>query len=149
MHIECPCGAVGIDTPCDAPLHVYFCHCRDCQKQSGSAFQIVAIFTPEPLRACLLDPESPAALQLTEWSRPADSGRTLESHNCKTCGMRVYSRIRLADGTYFPTVLVGGGLVRGLDCRTGAFHIYASSAVLPIPEGVEKYEFFPPRERII
>ncbi len=39
-------------------------------------------------------------------------------------------------------VSIKGGLLEGLDW-TGAIHIFCRSAVVPIPEGVEKWEAEP------
>jgi hypothetical protein len=41
-----------------------------------------------------------------------------------------------------PTVAVKGGLLEGLDW-SNAMHIYCRSAVVPIPEGVKRWEAEP------
>jgi hypothetical protein len=38
----CACGAVRY-TSKSAPLFVHCCHCRDCQRQTGSAFVLNAL----------------------------------------------------------------------------------------------------------
>jgi hypothetical protein len=35
----CFCGAVRYRMTCP-PMFVHCCHCRDCQKQTGSAFEV-------------------------------------------------------------------------------------------------------------
>jgi hypothetical protein len=38
----CSCGAVRYRLE-SAPMFVHCCHCRDCQRQTGSAFAINAL----------------------------------------------------------------------------------------------------------
>jgi hypothetical protein len=76
---SCLCGNVQISLSA-APLGVALCHCRDCQKQSGSAFSLVAIV---PLDA--LDVSGDTAV----WRTTADSGQTVERTFCRTCGSPV------------------------------------------------------------
>jgi hypothetical protein len=76
---SCLCGNVRI-TLSAAPVAVALCHCRDCQKQSGSAFSLVAIV---PLSA--LDVSGDTAV----WRTVADSGQTVERTFCRTCGSPV------------------------------------------------------------
>lgn len=66
----------------------------------------------------------------------------MDCYFCKNCGVRVFHRIRNPDGTERETISVKGGCVEGLDW-TGAKHIFARSAVFPIPEGAERYEAGP------
>ena len=42
LHGGCACGAVRYHLE-DAPMFVHCCHCRDCQRQTGSAFVINAL----------------------------------------------------------------------------------------------------------
>jgi hypothetical protein len=76
----CACGAVRYECSA-APLMTLNCHCRDCQRASGSAFAVV-LFVPK------------AALMLTKGilkyhrSR-ADSGNTMERGFCPACGSPV------------------------------------------------------------
>ncbi len=135
MDVACQCGAVNFKTPTPAPLSVYHCHCVDCQKQSASAFGTSAIFPAEGIFP--LSPELQDGLIL--WTRPSQEGRTVDCYFCKQCGVRILHRIRDADGTMRSSVSVKGGLVAGLDWQS-AKHIFARSAVVPIPSGAEVYE---------
>lgn len=47
-HLEggCDCGAVRYQMM-DAPMFVHCCHCRWCQRESGSAFALNAIIETE------------------------------------------------------------------------------------------------------
>jgi hypothetical protein len=139
MDVECQCGAVKLRTPIPKPLELYICHCTECRKQSSSAFGMSAVFPAAPLFPLSDDLKT----KLGQWSRPADSGRTVDCYFCKECGARVVHRIRGTDGVEWPTVTVKAGLVKGLDLRT-AKHIFTKSAVFPIPDGAECYEGEPP-----
>ncbi|MGF1593201.1 MAG: GFA family protein [Kiloniellaceae bacterium] len=81
----CLCGAQRYRIDWQAVLTVYCCHCRDCQRESSSAFAIslvlpAAAFTPlrgDPHRA----------------PRRADSGREIHSYFCGGCGTHLFARI--------------------------------------------------------
>jgi len=138
MEVRCQCGAVSFHTPTAAPLSIYHCHCTECQKQSSSAFGTSAIYPATGL--------FPLAPELREklgcWTRPSKEGRTMDCYFCKACGVRMFHRIREADGTERETVSIKGGAVQGLSFE-GAKHIYVESAVVPIPEGAERWETTP------
>ncbi|KAK4246827.1 Mss4-like protein [Corynascus novoguineensis] len=138
MEVICQCETVQFRTPAPAPLAVYHCHCTECRKQSSSAFGTSAIFPAAGLFPLPAD----LAAQLGVWTRPTDQGNTMDCYFCKACGSRVMHRIRNPDGTERETVSIKGGLVQGLDWK-GASHIYTRSAVVPIPEGVERWEAAP------
>ena len=62
----CACGAVRYRLT-SAPMFVHCCHCRDCQRQTGSAFVINALIETDRIALLSGDPE-PVAM-------PTDSGR--------------------------------------------------------------------------
>lgn len=79
----CQCGWVRYAIEPAAILRLYCCHCRDCQRQSGSAFGMSMIL---PRSAFHL-------LQGTfrQWEHRADSGRIKRAHFCPTCGNRLFN----------------------------------------------------------
>ena len=79
---QCFCGAVRyrLDAP---PLFVHCCHCRDCQRQSGSAFAINALIERD--RITLESGEPVAHAMKTESGRPHDIYR------CPDCGSALWS----------------------------------------------------------
>lgn len=79
----CACGAVRYRARPAVALTLYRCHCRDCQKQTSSAFGL-SMFLPEA--AFELTRGSPA-----KFARTADSGRVVDSFFCGDCGSRVYN----------------------------------------------------------
>ena len=81
----CQCGRVRYSILSE-PITLYICHCRDCQRQSGSAFGM-----------SLIIPESGFQLSsgtLKTFEIRADSGRTKTCAFCPDCGVRIYNATR-------------------------------------------------------
>ena len=79
---QCFCGAVRYSL--SAPIqNVYYCHCRDCQYLSCSAFQVLGIV---PRGALVLE-----AGELTAYRHPTEDGSELTRHFCATCGTPIYN----------------------------------------------------------
>jgi hypothetical protein len=138
MIVSCQCGAVHFETPSPAPLDVYHCHCLECRKQSASAFGTSAIFPARGLFPLPVD----LVAKLSCYTRPTDSGGTMDCYFCTQCGVRMFHRGRSPDGTERSTVSIKGGCVEGLDWSNGK-HIYTRSAVVPIPHGAEQWRESP------
>ncbi len=77
----CLCGAIRYRAPA-VPVSVVACHCRDCQKQAGSAFSIIAVFPRDAVRI-----EGTPALFLGL----GDSGGEVERNFCGACGSPLFS----------------------------------------------------------
>jgi hypothetical protein len=65
------------------PLFSGNCHCRDCQKATGSAY--VPAFAV-PMRAVKITGD------VKYYESPADSGNTFSRGFCPTCGSRVFGK---------------------------------------------------------
>ncbi|HEY1614730.1 MAG TPA: GFA family protein [Rhizomicrobium sp.] len=78
----CSCGAVRYRLE-SAPMFVNCCHCRDCQRQTGSAFVINALIETD--RIARLTGETEAV------TMPTDSGRPHHIHRCPACRIAVWS----------------------------------------------------------
>ena len=78
----CACGHVRYRLT-SAPMFVNCCHCRDCQRQTGSAFVINAVIETD--RIALLSGEPKPVAVPTESSRPHDIYR------CGVCHTAVWS----------------------------------------------------------
>jgi hypothetical protein len=78
----CACGAVRYLLR-SAPMFVHCCHCRDCQRQTGSAFVLNALIETD--RIALLAGE-PVAVAV-----PTDSGRPHEFYRCRSCQTALWS----------------------------------------------------------
>ena len=78
----CACGAVRYRLR-SAPMFVHCCHCRDCQRQTGSAFVLNAIIETNRIDILAGEPE-PVAV-------PTDSGRPHDIYRCPSCRVAVWS----------------------------------------------------------
>jgi hypothetical protein len=128
----CQCDAVRYAIA-EMPLRLYVCHCRECQKQSASAFGMSLIVR------C-------AAFAVTQgemrsWSRKADSGRTVACHFCAVCGSRLWHEREGID-----TISVKAGSLDGAMDFARAVHIWTSRKVpgLALPRDAEQYAEEPP-----
>lgn len=80
----CFCGAVRYRLE-RAAMFVHCCHCRDCQKQTGSAFAINALIE----RSCIaLAEESTEPIRVT---MKTDSGRPHDIYRCPECQTALWS----------------------------------------------------------
>jgi hypothetical protein len=78
----CACGALRYRLA-SGPMFVHCCHCRDCQRQTGSAFVLNALI--ETNRVEKLSGETRAV------AAPTDSGRPNHIHRCTSCGTAMWS----------------------------------------------------------
>src|SRR5258708_28463053 len=78
----CACGAVRYALA-SAPMFVHCCHCRDCQRQTGSAFVLNALI--ETSRVTVLRGDA------ARHDVSTDSGRPHGIYRCPTCGTAVWS----------------------------------------------------------
>jgi hypothetical protein len=78
----CACGALRYRME-SAPLFTHCCHCRDCQRQTGSAFVINALIETDRL--------TPLAGEPQPYTIPTDSGRPHDVYRCPACGTAVWS----------------------------------------------------------
>jgi hypothetical protein len=76
----CQCGKVRYEIRAE-PLTLYLCHCKECQKQSSSAFGM-SLTVPRDAVAIVQG-------QLKAWTRKADSGREVICWFCGDCGTRI------------------------------------------------------------
>ncbi|KAI0862241.1 Mss4-like protein [Xylaria cubensis] len=139
LTVRCQCGRVAFTTPTAAPLALWHCHCKECRKQSGSAFGTSAIFPADGMFPLSSEVES----KIKKYTRDTDKGDTMDCYFCTECGSRLFHRIVGKDGPR-PTVSIKGGCIEGLDW-SGGRHIYVRSAVMKIPDEWETYETVPPK----
>jgi hypothetical protein len=129
---RCQCGGAAYEIA-GAPVSVYVCHCLECRRQSSSAFGISVI-----VRAADF---SVVRGNLKRWTRPTDSGGTLDCTFCADCGSRLFHAVPGDD-----VVSVKGGLLDSPVDLTGAAHIWTSRklAGVAIPAGAPTYPGEPP-----
>ena len=78
----CACGAVRYRL-LSAPMFVHCCHCRDCQRQTGSAFVINALIETDRIALLSGSPEAVAV--------PTDSGQPHDIYRCPRCRTAMWS----------------------------------------------------------
>jgi len=85
----CQCGAVRYRVEGE-PVSVGICHCRECQRQTGSAFGMSFIVRKEAF--------SLLSGHLKTFTRTSDSGRPVVCAFCPECGTRIYHEARWLEG---------------------------------------------------
>lgn len=76
----CLCGAVRFKVH-GVPIRMAQCHCRDCQRASGTGHMSNAIFKTADVEV---------SGTTASYASTADSGNTLTRHFCPTCGGRLF-----------------------------------------------------------
>jgi hypothetical protein len=124
----CQCGSVRYEIT-GAPVSLYVCHCRECRKQSASAFGISLIVRRKDFR--LTQGET------TRWSRSTDSGRILHCQFCAACGSRL---VHEGAPTREAISVKGGSLDQTLDLGE-AIHIWTTRKLpgVLIPEHAAQF----------
>lgn len=79
---RCACGTVRYRLNAK-PMFVHCCHCRDCQRQTGSAFVINAIIETDRIELLAGAPEAARV--------PTDSGRPHDIYRCPACRTALWS----------------------------------------------------------
>jgi hypothetical protein len=106
---------------------LFVCHCRECRKQSASAFGMSLVVPGGRLRVTSGAPKF--------WSRDADSGLRIRSAFCPSCGSRLWD-----EPDPDTLVIKAGSLDEPVDISTAA-HIWTRRA-LPgtiIPADTRQY----------
>jgi len=127
----CSCGAVRYRLK-TAPMFVHCCHCKDCQRQTGSAFVLNAIIETDRIEILSGVPE-PTLM-------PTDSGRPHDIYRCPKCRIAVWSDYGRRPALRF--VRVGS-----LDDPTALkpdVHIFTRSKLpwVQLPPGVPAFEIY-------
>ena len=131
----CQCGAARYEIAA-TPLALYVCHCRECRKQSASAFGISAVVPAADFRL--------VQGTVNSWTRDTDSGRRLRCVFCARCGSRLWHEGEPKGATIS---VKGGSLDDALDLAT-ATHIWTSRKLpgVVIPPDRPLFSEEPPRD---
>jgi hypothetical protein len=78
----CLCGGLRFAVA-KAPLGVTVCHCRFCQRATGSAYMVEPVFAREDV---VMTRGEPATFAL----RSEGSGKTVRVHFCAGCGTKLF-----------------------------------------------------------
>lgn len=84
----CLCGAVRFKVS-GAPIRMAQCHCRDCQRASGTGHMSNAIFPADNVTV---------TGRTASYDSTADSGNVLTRHFCPTCGGRLFLYVNARPG---------------------------------------------------
>ena len=128
----CACGAVRYSLT-TAPLIVHACHCRDCQRITGSAFVINLWIEAKFVEAGATAPKS---FRLAGGSR-----KPHEVFFCEACGTYLWSRYHGAPGDF---LFVRAGTLDRPEAVRPDVHIFTRSKLpwLELPQDVPAFKSF-------
>lgn len=109
----CLCGQVRYSVDGDVAMQVN-CHCKNCQRQSGSAFSTI-IGVPQD--ALTIEGE------LKTYDDQGESGEAVLRDFCPNCGSPLFSRVAVAPGLVFIKV----GTLDDTSSFTPAMHLWTKS----------------------
>jgi hypothetical protein len=123
----CLCGKVRYSANVE-PAFIGVCHCRDCQKFTGSAFATVVAV-----------PKDSLSIQgrLTTYSKPGDTGQALERRFCPECGSGIVDEAAVMPGV----VMINVGTLDDSSWVKPAMQIYCDSAQSWVHLGGEMQRF--------
>jgi len=126
----CSCGAVRYRL-LSSPLFVHCCHCRSCQRQTGSAFVINLLIETDRVEILAGEPR-PVDV-------PRDDGSTQRIFRCPSCQVAVFSQYGRPEVHF-----VRGGTLDDPSAVTPDVHIFTRSKLgwVTLPESVPAFEVF-------
>lgn len=128
----CACGALRYDVAGE-PRLMAACHCKACQRRTGSAHGVGCFFKADDVQVVSGD--------YATYRRTADSGRVVTFRFCPECGTTVmWKGDAMPDG-----VAVAGGTFDETDWIRPARHVWTSQAQAwyAFPDETEKLETVP------
>lgn len=125
----CLCGALRFAAP-DAPKRTVVCHCKFCQRCTGSAFALWPIYDADAVRL----PGSAASSE----HRSDESGRWIRLFFCSRCGTTIWSTWEADPGE----IALLGGTFDDTSWITVDKHVWTRSKQhwFSIPPGVAAFE---------
>jgi hypothetical protein len=128
---RCSCGAVSYRLV-SPPMFVHCCHCRDCQRQTGSAFVLNALIETDRVEILSGAPE-PVAMT-------TESGRPHDIYRCPECKIAVWSDYGRRGVLRFVRV----GTLDDPSAVSPDVHIYTRSKLpwVRLPEDVPAFEAY-------
>jgi hypothetical protein len=127
----CACGAVRYRLN-SRPMFVNCCHCRDCQRQTGSAFVINALIETDRM---VLAQGGAEPVRV-----PTDSGRPHDVYRCPQCRTALWSDYGLRPALRFVRV----GTLDDPATLPPDAHIFTRSKLpwVGLPENVPAFEVY-------
>jgi len=111
----CLCGQVRYTVPAK-PIETVVCHCRNCQKQAGSAFSVVAFFQRDTLQL---------TGELQTFEDRGTSGQKVFRRFCGNCGSPVITDTE--DAPAMGLIFVKAGTLDEVDDLQPSLHCWVSS----------------------
>jgi hypothetical protein len=113
-------------------MFVHCCHCRDCQRQTGTAFVLNALIEAD--RVEVLQGETRAC------PMPTDSGRPHVVHRCAGCGTAMWSSYGGVEALRFVRV----GTLDAPEAVPPDVHIYTRSRLpwVTLPAEARRFEAY-------
>jgi hypothetical protein len=112
----CLCGAVRYTTEWP-PMAVVACHCRNCQKQAGSALSMVGVLQRDKLTV---------TGDLTVYEDRAESGAAVYRKFCGKCGSPVITDTKAAEQQGI--IFIKAGTLDDVSGLAPATHYWTDSA---------------------
>ena len=127
----CACGGVRYRLTAK-PMFVHCCHCRDCQRQTGSAFVINALIETDRIEILSGAPE-PVPV-------PTDSGRPHDIWRCPNCRTALWSDYGRRPAIRF----VRAGTLDAPSSLAPDVHIFVRSKLpwVRLPDNVPAFEVY-------
>jgi hypothetical protein len=128
---RCLCGRIQYSANAD-PAIIAECHCKNCQKQTGTAFSLIVGI-----------PRSTISIQgkLKTFCDTGDSGQVVERNFCPECGSPIISNVAVMPELTF----IKAGTLDDTSWLDPKMHIYCDSAQhwSLIPEDCQKFAKMP------
>lgn len=128
---QCFCGKIRYRLK-DAPMFTHCCHCRDCQRQTGSAFVVNGLIETDRIE--MLSGE-PVPVRM-----PTESGRPHDIYRCPDCQSALWSDY--GGRPYLRFVRIG--TLNDPDAVTPDVHIFTRSKLdwVRLPDDVPAFDVF-------
>jgi hypothetical protein len=135
----CACGAVRYRME-STPLFVHCCHCRWCQRETGSSFALNALIEADRVELLGDEPE----MVLT----PSASGKGQKIFRCPDCRIAVWSNYATAVGDKIRFVRVG--TLDDPDSLPPDIHIFTASKQpwVVLPKKTPAVEIYYDRKKV-
>ena len=131
MRGGCLCGQIRYSANAE-PAFLAVCHCKNCQKQAGTAFSIVIGI---PKSAMSIDG------QLKTYHDRGDSGQAVLRNFCPECGSPITSDVAVMPELTF----IKAGTLDDTSWLDPQMHVYCDSAQrwTPIPDASQRFAKMP------
>ena len=114
MEGGCLCGAVRYQTDAEPAMQV-ICHCKTCQKNSGSAFSMNVAVAKDSL---MVEGDTLRSYD----DKSGSSGEVFHRHYCSTCGSHLYSH----GAAYGTLAFIKAGTLNDASWVAPSIHIWCS-----------------------